>query len=201
MKLYVCRSQSSFRSSADSARLALRLAAVTFPALVVAGLTARDLASRTLNPLATSVSIVLHTAAAVPIDWFAMVKIEIASFIWTSGQHADALKSGAMLLYFGRSPSPSAPRLRCRCAGRPRVIRHDGTGRGIRGCRDVRDRTARPRRGVRPPGSCRGPGAAVGRQGRMMVTRSRRSLPASFSPSSCGAGASSPSGSSRGRRH
>ena len=79
-----------------------RLAAVTFPALVVAGLTARDLASRTLNPLGDfGFDSVPHTAAAVPIDWFAMVKIEIASFIWTSGQHADALKSGAMLLYFG----------------------------------------------------------------------------------------------------
>jgi hypothetical protein len=40
-----------------------------------------------------------HHGAAVPIAWAQMAKITIASLIWTSGQHADALRPLAMLLY------------------------------------------------------------------------------------------------------
>jgi hypothetical protein len=40
-----------------------------------------------------------HQGSPVPIAWSQMAKITIASLIWTSGQHADALRPLAMLLY------------------------------------------------------------------------------------------------------
>jgi hypothetical protein len=40
-----------------------------------------------------------HSGTPQPIAWGQMAKITIASLIWTSGQHADALRPLAMLLY------------------------------------------------------------------------------------------------------
>jgi hypothetical protein len=40
-----------------------------------------------------------HHGVPVPIAWTQMAKITIASMVWTSGQHADALRPLAMLLY------------------------------------------------------------------------------------------------------
>ena len=62
-----------------------------------------DLAERTNNPLGhqafDSGSAPRHTAAAPGIDYGEVVKIIIASFAWTSGQHWNALRPLAIVLY------------------------------------------------------------------------------------------------------
>lgn len=78
-----------------------RIAIVMLAAMVAAGLTVADLSHRTSNPLG-------HfgfdkpprsTAAPQPIAYGEMVKVAIASGIWTSGAHNDALTAAGMLLY------------------------------------------------------------------------------------------------------
>ena len=78
-----------------------RIAIVVLAAMLGAGLTVADLSHRTSNPLGhfgfdkPSAS----TAAPQPIAYREMVKVAIASGIWTSGQHNDALTARGMLLY------------------------------------------------------------------------------------------------------
>lgn len=79
-----------------------RLAVVTLAGVIAAVVTLHDLSSRTRNPFGHfGFDPVDATATPKPIAYGEMLKIAIASFIWTSGQHADALKPVAMILYFG----------------------------------------------------------------------------------------------------
>jgi hypothetical protein len=78
-----------------------RLAVVTLAGVIAAAVTLHDLSSRTRNPLGQfGFDPVVATSAPKPIAYVEMLKIAIASFIWSSGQHGDALKPVAMLLYF-----------------------------------------------------------------------------------------------------
>lgn len=80
----------------------LRFVTVATAAAIAAATTLHDLATRTRNPLGHfGFDPVTATAAPKPIAVFEMLKITIASFIWTSGQHSDALKPVGMVLYFG----------------------------------------------------------------------------------------------------
>jgi hypothetical protein len=59
-----------------------------------------DLATRTRNPLGVlGFDPAARTAAPQPIRYFEMLKITLASGIWTSGQHWDAMTLRGMLLY------------------------------------------------------------------------------------------------------
>ncbi|HEX7190171.1 MAG TPA: hypothetical protein VF381_01260, partial [Thermoanaerobaculia bacterium] len=78
------------------ARIALVVAACAISAL----LTMHYLSTHTHNALGDfGFDAPAHRGAPQPIAWGQMAKITIASLIWTSGQHADALRPLAMLLY------------------------------------------------------------------------------------------------------
>ncbi len=63
-------------------------------------ITVFDLATRTRNPLGVlGFDPAARTAAPQPIRYFEMIKITLASGIWTSEQHNDALTLRGMLLY------------------------------------------------------------------------------------------------------
>jgi hypothetical protein len=78
-----------------------RIAVVVLAALLSAGLTVADLSKRTANPLGHFGfdKPAAATAAPQPIAYGSMVKIAVASGIWTSGQHNDALTAKGMVLY------------------------------------------------------------------------------------------------------
>jgi hypothetical protein len=78
-----------------------RVAVVIVAALLSAGLTVADLSHRTSNPLGHFGfdKPAASTAAPQPIAYGEMVKVAIASGIWTSGPHNDALTAKGMLLY------------------------------------------------------------------------------------------------------
>jgi len=62
--------------------------------------TVADLATRTRNPLGVlGFDPAAPTAAPQPIHYFEMVKVTLASAVWTSGQHWNALTLRGMLLY------------------------------------------------------------------------------------------------------
>ena len=78
------------------ARIAIVVAACAISAL----LTMHSLSAHTHNAFGDfGFDVPAHHAAPQPIAWGQMAKITIASLIWTSGQHADALRPLAMLLY------------------------------------------------------------------------------------------------------
>ena len=78
------------------ARIAIVVAACAISAL----LTMHYLSAHTHNAFGDfGFDAPAHHAAPQPIAWGQMAKITIASLIWTSGQHADALRPLAMLLY------------------------------------------------------------------------------------------------------
>src|SRR5947207_1526623 len=97
--------------------LALATKLYTWPALVVLlfrkrrwpvylasaismAVTVFDLATRTRNPLGVlGFDPAAPTAAPPPIRYFEMLKITLASGIWTSGQHWDAMTLRGMLFY------------------------------------------------------------------------------------------------------
>jgi len=63
-------------------------------------ITVADLATRTRNPLGVlGFDPAAATAAPQPIRYFEMVKVTLASAVWTSGQHWNALTLRGMLLY------------------------------------------------------------------------------------------------------
>jgi hypothetical protein len=63
-------------------------------------LTVTDLATRTRNPLGVlGFDPAAPTAAPLPIQYLEMVKVTLASAVWTSGQHWNALTLRGMLLY------------------------------------------------------------------------------------------------------
>ena len=67
---------------------------------VSVAVTVADLATRTRNPLGVlGFDPAARTAAPQPIRWFEMIKITLASGVWTSGQHWNALTLRGMLLY------------------------------------------------------------------------------------------------------
>jgi hypothetical protein len=78
-----------------------RIAVVVLAAMLAAGLTMADLSKRTANPLGHFGfdKPAAATAAPQPIAYRTMMKIAVASGIWTSGQHNDALTAKGMLLY------------------------------------------------------------------------------------------------------
>jgi hypothetical protein len=77
-----------------------RLAIVVIACSIAALATMHDLSTRTHNPVGDfGFDLPATHAAPQPINWKAMVTITIASLVWTSGQHADALRPLAMLLY------------------------------------------------------------------------------------------------------
>jgi len=78
-----------------------RMIVVVLAALLSAALTMVDLSHRTANPLGHFGfdKPAAATAAAQPIAYGTMARIVVASGIWTSGQHNDALTSRGMLLY------------------------------------------------------------------------------------------------------
>jgi hypothetical protein len=129
--------------------LALATKLYTWPALVVLlmrrrrplvyiacaasmAVTVFDLATRTHNPVGVlGFDPAARTAAPVPIRYFEMIKITLASGIWTSGPHFDALTLRGMLLY-------AAPMLGILLFGAVR-------GLGVSRSRGLDDETARPR--------------------------------------------------------
>jgi hypothetical protein len=79
-----------------AARIAIVVAACAISAL----LTMHYLSAHTHNAFGDfGFDAPAHTGTPQPIAWGEMAKITIASLIWTSGQHADALRPLAMLLY------------------------------------------------------------------------------------------------------
>jgi len=77
-----------------------RIATVVVGCSIAALLTMRDLSLRTNNPVGDfGFDPPAAHGTPQPIDWKAMAAITIASAVWTSGQHADALRPPAMLLY------------------------------------------------------------------------------------------------------
>jgi len=77
-----------------------RLAIVVVACAISALITMHDLSARTHNPLGQfGFDAPAGHAAPQPIAWVQMVKITIASMVWTSGQHADALRPAAMAIY------------------------------------------------------------------------------------------------------
>lgn len=77
-----------------------RVMAVIGASAVSVVLTIADLASRTHNPLGIlAFDPATKMAAAMPIRFFEMVKITLASAAWTSGQHWNALTVPAMFLF------------------------------------------------------------------------------------------------------
>jgi hypothetical protein len=77
-----------------------RIAIVVLACAISALITMQDLSARTRNPVGVFGfdAPVTHVASQ-PIAWVQMVKITIASMVWTSGQHADALRPAAMAIY------------------------------------------------------------------------------------------------------
>jgi hypothetical protein len=77
-----------------------RMAAVAIACAIAGVITMADLAARTRNPLGNfGFDAPRGTAAAKPIRGLEMVRITIASAIWTSGQHWDALRPLGMAIY------------------------------------------------------------------------------------------------------
>lgn len=78
-----------------------RVAVVMLAALLATAATVADLSHRTANPLGHFGfdKPAASTAAPQPIAYGEMVKVAVASGIWTSGQHNDALTAKGMLLY------------------------------------------------------------------------------------------------------
>lgn len=77
-----------------------RLFLVILACILTAALVTHDLSRRTRNALGVfGFDPVIASSHAVPIDWVSMGKITAATFVWTSGQHADALRPWAMLLF------------------------------------------------------------------------------------------------------
>src|SRR6185295_112633 len=63
-------------------------------------ITVFDLATRTRNPLGVlGFDPAAHTAAPQPIRYWEMVKITLASGVWTSAQHWNALTLAGMAVY------------------------------------------------------------------------------------------------------
>ena len=73
-----------------------RIAAVTAVSIVAAALTLADLAARTSSPIGV---VIVQGATRGALSVIDIVKITIASAVWTSGQHFDAMKPLAMALY------------------------------------------------------------------------------------------------------
>lgn len=79
-----------------------RMAAVTFVCLIAIVATFAELSSRTRNPL--GVVAFDRPGGAVyesKVSISEIVRVTIASFAWTSGQHNDALRPAAIAMYFG----------------------------------------------------------------------------------------------------
>ncbi|MCU1347580.1 MAG: hypothetical protein JWO56_610, partial [Acidobacteria bacterium] len=78
-----------------------RIAVVLLAAMLSAGVTIFDLSHRTANPLGHFGfdRPAISSATPRPIAYGTMAKIVVASGIWTSGQHNDALTARGMLLY------------------------------------------------------------------------------------------------------
>jgi hypothetical protein len=77
-----------------------RLAIVVIACCISGLAMMHDLSARTHNPIgAFGFDRPATQSTPQPINWKAMVTITIASLVWTSGQHADALRPLAMLLY------------------------------------------------------------------------------------------------------
>lgn len=78
----------------------VRIAIVVFACAISALLTMHYLSAHTHNAFGDfGFDAPAHRGAPQPIAWGQMAKITIASLAWTSGQHADALRPLAMLLY------------------------------------------------------------------------------------------------------
>jgi hypothetical protein len=78
----------------------LRVAIVVLACVISALLTMHYLSTHTHNAFGDfGFDAPAHQAAPRPIAWGEMAKITVASLVWTSGQHADALRPLAMLLY------------------------------------------------------------------------------------------------------
>lgn len=73
-----------------------RIVAVTAVSIVAAALTLADLAARTNSPIGV---VVVQGAQRGALNVIDIVKVTIASAVWTSGQHFDAMKPLAMVLY------------------------------------------------------------------------------------------------------
>ena len=80
-----------------------RIVLTLLAGLLAVGLTVADLALRTGNPLGLFAfdPVPVTNAPSSEIDYVEMVKIWIATLIWTSGPHWNALRPPAMLIYFG----------------------------------------------------------------------------------------------------
>ena len=77
-----------------------RIAIVVIACAISAVITMRDLSARTNNAFGDfGFDSPAHRAAPQPIDYGQMTKITLASMVWTSGQHADALRPIAMAVY------------------------------------------------------------------------------------------------------
>jgi len=95
-----CRRQEAAPATLPAPHRYARLAIVVAACAVSALLTMRDLSIRTRNPFGDfGFDAPAHQGAPQPIAYGQMAKITIASMVWTSGQHADALRPIAMLLY------------------------------------------------------------------------------------------------------
>ncbi|HEY2322531.1 MAG TPA: hypothetical protein VGJ82_06655, partial [Thermoanaerobaculia bacterium] len=78
----------------------LRIAIVVAACAISALLTMHYLSTHTHNAFGDfGFDAPAHSGAPQPIAWGQMAKITLASLVWTSGQHADALRPLAMLLY------------------------------------------------------------------------------------------------------
>lgn len=79
-----------------------RIAVVVIACATSAALTVADLASRTNNPVGSVAFDAVKKASNPPsIHIFEMIKVTIASAAWSSGQHWDALRPFAILLFAG----------------------------------------------------------------------------------------------------
>src|SRR5205807_10296116 len=91
-----------WRAAPDEGRLLARIAAVSAVAFLAIILTFADLSSRTRNPLGV---VAFDRPGGVVYDAKVsiseIVRVTIASFAWTSGQHNDALRPLAIMLYLG----------------------------------------------------------------------------------------------------
>ena len=77
-----------------------RLIIVVLACAISALLTMRYLSTHTRNPLGDfGFDTIARAAEPMPIDYKSMIKITLASAVWMSGQHNDAMTPIAMLLY------------------------------------------------------------------------------------------------------
>jgi hypothetical protein len=77
-----------------------RVAVIAFACALAIGGTALDLSHRTRNPLGDfGFDAPQHVSAPQRIDVVTMLKTTVASMVWTSGQHWDALKPVGMAFY------------------------------------------------------------------------------------------------------